>query len=74
VQQHQPQQEIQKTVKSVQVPSSTDSDTLKITTVLPHIMTELSESVSEKDKRMVITKMVLNETKWVLEVIGCSKL
>jgi hypothetical protein len=31
------------------------------------IITELSEVVSEKDKIMVITKMVLNETKWLLE-------
>jgi hypothetical protein len=59
VQQHLPQQEIQKTGQSVQAPSSTNSDTLKIATVVPQIVTELIEAVSEKDKIMVITKMVL---------------
>jgi hypothetical protein len=29
--------------------------------------------VSGKDKITVITKMVLNETKWLLELIGSSK-
>jgi hypothetical protein len=33
-------------------------------------MTELGEAVSEKDKIMVIAKMVLNETKWLPEFIG----
>jgi hypothetical protein len=37
-------------------------------------MTELSEAVSEKNKLMVITKIVLNETKRLLEFIGRSKL
>jgi hypothetical protein len=37
-------------------------------------MTELSEPMSEKDKIMVIAKMVLNETKWLLGFIGRSKL
>jgi hypothetical protein len=32
-------------------------------------MTELSEAVSQEEKIMVITKMVLNETKWLLEFI-----
>jgi hypothetical protein len=37
-------------------------------------MTELSEAVSKKkDRIMVITKMVLNEIKWLLEFIGRSK-
>jgi hypothetical protein len=36
-------------------------------------MTELSEAVSEKDKIMVVTKMLLNETKWLLQFIGRSK-
>jgi hypothetical protein len=36
------------------------------------IITELSEAESEKDKIMVITKMTLNETKWLLEFIGRS--
>jgi hypothetical protein len=36
-------------------------------------MTELGEAVSEENNIMVITKMVLNETKWLLEFIGRSK-
>jgi hypothetical protein len=60
VQQHLPQQEIQRTGLSVQAPRSTNSDTLKIATVVQQIMTEPSEAVSEKDKIMIITKMVLN--------------
>jgi hypothetical protein len=31
-------------------------------------MTELSEAVSEKDKIFICTKMVLNETKWLIRV------
>jgi hypothetical protein len=60
VQQHLPQQEIQKTGLSIQAPSSTNSETLKFATVVHQIMTELSEMVSEEDKIMVIKKMVLN--------------
>jgi hypothetical protein len=60
VQQHLPQQEIQKTGLSVQAPSSIN-DTLKIATVVQLIVTELSEAASEKDKLMVITRMVLNK-------------
>jgi hypothetical protein len=33
---------------------------LKVTTVVQQIITELSEAVSEKDKLMIIIKMVLN--------------
>jgi hypothetical protein len=33
---------------------------LKIATVVQEIMTELNEAVSEKDKIIIITKMVLN--------------
>jgi hypothetical protein len=33
---------------------------LKVTTVVQQIITELSGAVSEKDKIMVITKIVLN--------------
>jgi hypothetical protein len=58
--QQQLQQEIQRTGLSVQAPSSTNNDTLKIATVVQEIITELCEAVSEKDKIMVITKMVLN--------------
>jgi hypothetical protein len=36
-------------------------------------MTELSGAVSEEDRLMVITKMVLNATKWPLEFISRSK-
>jgi hypothetical protein len=37
-----------------------NSDMLKVTTVMQQIMTELNIAVSEKDKIMVITDMVLN--------------
>jgi hypothetical protein len=67
MQQHQSQQEIQKTGLSVQIPSSSNSDMLKVTTVMQQIMTELSEAVSEKDKIMVVTKMVPN----LMKQIGC---
>jgi hypothetical protein len=60
MQQHLPQQEIQRTGLSVHAPSLTNSNMLKVTTVLQQIMRELSEAVSEKDKITVITKMVLN--------------
>jgi hypothetical protein len=36
-------------------------------------MIDLNEAVLEKDKIMIITKMVLNETEGVLEFIGCLK-
>jgi hypothetical protein len=39
---------------------------LKVATAVQQIMTELSEAVSE-DKIMVTTKMVLNETEWLLK-------
>jgi hypothetical protein len=70
VQQHLPQQEIRSTGLSVQAPSS--SDKLKVATVVQRIMTELSEAVSEENKMTTITKLVLNETKWLLEFIGRS--
>jgi hypothetical protein len=60
VQQHLPQQEIQRTGLSVETSSSTNSDTLKATTVVQQIMRELSESVSEKEKILAIAKLVLN--------------
>jgi hypothetical protein len=60
VQHHLSQQEIQRKRLSVQAPSSTNIDTLKITTVVQQIITELSGAVSEKNKIMVIIKMVLN--------------
>jgi hypothetical protein len=52
VQQHLTQQEIQRTGLS----SSTNIDTLKIA----NVMQQISEDVSEKDKTMFITKLVLN--------------
>jgi hypothetical protein len=60
LQQHLPQQIIQRTGLPVQAHSSTNSDTLKIATVVQQIMTELSEALSEKDRIMIITIMVLN--------------
>jgi hypothetical protein len=73
VQQHLPQQEIQKTGLSVQTPGLSDNDMLKVATVVQQIMTELIEAVLEEDKIMVITKIVLNETKGLLELIGRSE-
>jgi hypothetical protein len=60
VQRHLPQQEIEKIGLSVQAPSSSNSDKLKVATVMQQIMTELSEPVSEEDKIIKITKMVCN--------------
>jgi hypothetical protein len=59
VQQHLQQQEIQRTVLSVQAPSSFNNDTLKVATVAQQIITELSEAMSEKEKIIIITKMYL---------------
>jgi hypothetical protein len=50
---------IQKTGLSVQAPSSSDSDTLKVAIVVQQIMTELNEAVAEENKIMVIIKVVL---------------
>jgi hypothetical protein len=49
VQQHLPQQEIQRTGLSVQAHSLTNSDMIKMSTVVQQIMTELSVAVSQKD-------------------------
>jgi hypothetical protein len=57
VQQHLAQQEIQRTGLSIRAPSSTNSGTLKIASLVQQIMTELIEAVSEKDKILVTTKM-----------------
>jgi hypothetical protein len=59
VQQHLPQQEIQKTCLSGQDLSSTNNNTLKVATVVQQIITEISKAVSEKDKIMGNTKMIL---------------
>jgi hypothetical protein len=63
--------EFQKTGLPVQTPSSPNSDT--VATVVHQILTELSGAPSQEDRIMVITKMVLDEMKWLLEVIGHSK-
>jgi hypothetical protein len=72
VQQQLPQQEFQKTGLSVQAPSSSDSDKLKVAAAVRQIMRERSEAVSEEDKVMIVTIMVLdlvqrNGYKWHLE-------
>jgi hypothetical protein len=59
VQQHLPQQEIQKTGLSVQAPSSSNSAMLKVTTVEQQITTELCEAVSDKDKKWSLQKWYL---------------
>jgi hypothetical protein len=59
MQQHLPQQEIQRTGLSVVAPSSTNNDTLIAVTIVQQILTEFNEAVSEKDKVMVITEMIL---------------
>jgi hypothetical protein len=60
VQQHLPQQELQKTGLSVQAPSSSDNDKLKGATLVRQIVKELNEAVSEEDKVMIVTIMVLD--------------
>jgi hypothetical protein len=52
VQQHLPQQEIERL--SEQAPSSSNNVTLKIATVVQQIIIELSEAVSEKYKTSAI--------------------
>jgi hypothetical protein len=73
MQQYLPQREVQGVGLLVQAPDLTNSDMLKIATVVQQIMTELSEALSGKNKIMVITKIVPNETKWLLDFIGCSE-
>jgi hypothetical protein len=70
-QQYLPQKKYQKTGLSVQAPSSSNNDT--VATVVHQILTKLIKAVSEEDRVMVITKLVLNATKCLLEFIGCSK-
>jgi DNA-directed RNA polymerase subunit L len=41
-------------------PPSSDNDKLKVATVGQQIMKELSEAVSEKDKVMILTMMLLD--------------
>jgi hypothetical protein len=49
-----------KTGLSVQSPSSSDNDKLKVATVVRQIMRELSEAVSEEDRAVIVTMMVLD--------------
>jgi protocatechuate 3,4-dioxygenase beta subunit len=60
LQQHLPQQEIQRTGPSVQDSSSSDNDKLKVATVLRQIMKELTEAISEEDKVIFVTMKVLD--------------
>jgi hypothetical protein len=60
VQQYLPQQEFQKTGLSVQSPSSSDNDKLKVATVVQQNMKKLNEAVSEEGKVMIITMMVVD--------------
>jgi hypothetical protein len=67
VQQHLPQQEFQKTDQSVQSPSSSDNDKLKVATVVRQSMRELSEALSEEDRAVIVTIIVLD----LMERNGC---
>jgi hypothetical protein len=59
LQQHLPQQEIQRPGLSVQARISINNDTLKVANLVQQIITKLGEVVSEKEIIMVI-KMILN--------------
>jgi hypothetical protein len=74
VEQHPPQQEIQTTGLSVQAPSSSNKERLKVASAVHPITTVLSEAVSEKNKIIIITEMVLNKKKWLPDFIVHSKL
>jgi hypothetical protein len=50
MQQYLPQHKIQKTGLAVQAPCSSDSDMLKVATVVQEIMTDFREAVLEKTK------------------------
>jgi uncharacterized protein YggL (DUF469 family) len=64
VQKHLPQQEFQKTGLSVQAPISSENEKLQVATVVRQIMKELSEAVSEEDKLMIVTMVVLDLMQW----------
>jgi hypothetical protein len=64
-QQYLPQKDFQKTDLSVQAPSSSNNDS--VATVVPQIMTKLTKAVSEEDRLMVITKLVLS----LMQQNGC---
>jgi hypothetical protein len=61
-------EEFQKLGLSVQAPSSPNNDN-----VVHQIMTDVSETVSQEDGIVVIRKVVLNATKWLLDFIGHLK-
>jgi hypothetical protein len=60
-----------KTDLSVQAPTSSNNDI--VANEVHQIMTKLTKALSEEDRVMVITKLVLNATKLLLEFIGRSK-
>jgi hypothetical protein len=60
VQQHLPQQEFRKTGLSIHFHSSSDNDKLKVATVVRQIMRELNEALSEEDRVMIVTLLVLD--------------
>jgi hypothetical protein len=64
-QQYLPQKECQKIDLSVQAPSSSNNDS--VATVVHQIMTKLTKAVSEEDRVMVITKLILN----LMQQNGC---
>jgi hypothetical protein len=68
VEQHLPQEEIQKAGLSVQAPGLLNNDTFEVSTLYQHIIGELSGAMSEEGKIMVIAKMVLN----LLKQTGCQ--
>jgi hypothetical protein len=73
VQQHLPQQRIQRTGLSVQTPSSIKNDTLKIVTVVQQIITELSETIRKRQNNCRYKNgTLLNKTKWLSDLIARS--
>jgi type IV pilus biogenesis protein CpaD/CtpE len=60
-----PQREFQKTGLSVQAPSSSSNDTAA--TAVHQIMRELSKAVSEENRVMVLTTLILN----LMQQNGC---
>jgi hypothetical protein len=60
VQQHLLQKDFQKTGVSVQAPSSSDNEKLKVAAVVRQTMRKLSGAASEDDKLMLVTMMVLD--------------
>jgi hypothetical protein len=61
-------EEFEKLGLSVLAPSSHSNDT-----VVHQIMTDVSEIVSQEEGIVVIRKVLLNATKWLLDFIGHLK-